>query len=381
MKRASALPQPPAARRQRIMGLELLRCVATAGIVFLHLATNGGFLDAVGVNLAPESVLAVFLTLCASTAVNVYGLISGYVLVDSAFKLRRWFALWFQAAATAIAICAVFSVLRPDSVTAKNWFSAFLPLSQKTFWYYSAYAGLYILTPMLNRALQAMSKQSLTALSFGILIVFCFLSFSDRGLQQKDPFALQGGYSLLWLMCLYILGATLRKTQLLRTVRTGVLVGLSLLCILLSQTIQHASMYPALTVLRRFRTACFLNPLLVAASFFTVEIFSRIRTGKVANRLIALFAPLTLGVYFWHTHTLPFSQLKNRTAVLAELPSIVSVAALIGAALALYLGCALPEWLRQQLFRLCRVDRWCAFLEKTTVALFKRIYSLIDKAD
>lgn len=381
MKRAPALPQPPAARRQRIMGLELLRCVATAGIIFLHFVTGGGFVDAVGVNLTPESFLTVFLTLCASTAVNVYGLISGYVLVDSAFKLRRWFALWFQAAATAIALCAAFSVLRPGSVTAKNWFSAFLPLSQRTFWYYSAYAGLYILTPMLNRALQAMCKKSLTALSFGILIVFCVLSFLDRGIQQEDPFALLGGYSLLWLMCLYILGATLRKTQPFRTVRTGVLVGLSFLCILLSQAIQHASVYPALTVLSRLRTACFLNPLLVAASIFFVEIFSRIRTGKVADRLIAFFAPLTLGVYFWHTHTLPFSQLKNRAAVLAELPSVVSVAALLGAVLALYLGCALLEWLRQQLFRLCRVDRWCAFLEKTTVALFERIYSLIDKAD
>lgn len=379
MELATASPQP-AAKRQRIIGLELLRCVSTALIVFLHLVNTGGFANAVGVNLKPESLITVFITVFACCTVSIYGMISGYVMISSTFKLRRWFAMWFQVVATALAICVLFTILRPGYVSTEIWISTFLPISQKTFWYYSAYAGLYIFVPLLNRALNAMSNKAMIALSMGILVLFSCLVFVDRNYLNKDPFDMSNGYSMLWMAFMYVLGATMRKTQVFRPLRTGVIVALCVGCTLLCQAVLIASTYPGLGFLHHLKVTSMVNPLLMVPSILSVELFTRIRLGKTATKIVNFFAPLTFGVYLVHAHTLTYTELANRTIALAKLPSVLSILALIGAVLTLCVVCSLLEWVRQRVFRLCRVEKLCVFLETKTVALFERIYSHIDKA-
>ena len=66
----------------------------------------------------------------------------------------------------------------------------------------TAYAGLFILIPILNRAIVNLSGKELLKICIAIFLVFSLLPT----LLNETVFGLGGGYSAIWLLLLYICG-------------------------------------------------------------------------------------------------------------------------------------------------------------------------------
>ena len=80
-------------KKERNYGIDLLRIVSMIMVVLLHVLGAGGLLEATfGINNKIVWLLEVF----AFCAVNCYALISGYVGVNSKFKLSNILILWLQ---------------------------------------------------------------------------------------------------------------------------------------------------------------------------------------------------------------------------------------------------------------------------------------------
>ena len=77
----------------RNLGVDALRCVSMLLIVCLHIMNRGG---AIPGTAARGALLLYPLRILASSAVNIYALISGYVMLRSRFRPARVLELWLQ---------------------------------------------------------------------------------------------------------------------------------------------------------------------------------------------------------------------------------------------------------------------------------------------
>lgn len=145
-------------------------------------------------------------TLCV-VAVNVFVLISGYFLINENFRLSKIWKLMAEVLFYSwLIVFFRFAIIKDFSnITSKNIIAAFLPVSYSEYWFVSAYVVMYLLSPVINLLLNNITQKQ----HFGVmlLLLFCFCIWSDI-----LPFSLlQGGYSFIWFICLYIVAAYFRK--------------------------------------------------------------------------------------------------------------------------------------------------------------------------
>jgi len=365
--------------KPRSENIDLLRILSMLAIVTLHILGHGGVLK----KLEPFSWQYYFcwtLEGVAYIAVNCYVLISGYFQSVSHFKLKKLLVLCWQTLFYAVAI---YAVLAAAGLIPFSWETArlmLLPLLSKRYWYVTVFAGLYVLSPFLNGAVQAMSKRAHFSLLLVLLLLFSGLpTFLDK---ITNGLNFGGGYGIAWFVVLYLLAAYLRRyytpdfragRHLLRFAVFALLVPLSKFCVLwlsktpLLQDVKLSDMfykYNSVLVL--------LSSLCAFLLFLNLKINSRILA-----KAIAAAAPLTFGVYLIHEHP----SLRGILWKFIDAPAWVGSRRLIvllpAAVLGIFLTCMVIERLRTLLFRpllasrcldsLCRrveegvrraVDRW-----------------------
>lgn len=81
--------------RQRLTGLDFLRILATFMVVGIHTMEYGGIPKAIAYENA-NSLLSVPLDAFFRCGVNCFGLLSGYFMCRSRFKLMRILRLWVE---------------------------------------------------------------------------------------------------------------------------------------------------------------------------------------------------------------------------------------------------------------------------------------------
>ena len=174
--------------QQRNYGIELLRIIAMFMIVVLHILGQGGALASV---THIQFHIAWTLEITCFCAVNIYALISGYVLSDKTFRLSRLISLWFHIVFYTASITFIFSVMGWNAFSIKGILNAFFPISRQQYWYLSSYCGLLLLTPFLNKVLAMIEKHEVrTVLVPGIFAVSIMPT-----LFSSDPLSTRLGYS------------------------------------------------------------------------------------------------------------------------------------------------------------------------------------------
>jgi surface polysaccharide O-acyltransferase-like enzyme len=82
--------------KKRIVSIELLRIIAMMMVVTLHYLDKGGVLPSLTGEMTLNGYVAWGVECLAIVAVNVYMLISGYLLVETGFKPGRLIELLCQ---------------------------------------------------------------------------------------------------------------------------------------------------------------------------------------------------------------------------------------------------------------------------------------------
>ena len=367
---AAALP--PRTGQERNYGIDFLRCVAMFMVVVLHIFNRGGAAEALRASTPAYQITFPLRILCAG-AVNLFGLISGYVMFNSRFKLRRLLELWFQILITGLALCIVGVLVCPKDTTGQVWLRALMPISQREFWYFSAYVGALVLSPLVNRGLSSMNRTQTLAVLWGSVLTFSVASIWGYCVVG-DPFGIKSGYSALWLLVLYIIGACIRKENLLSGVKSRWLWLALAASLAVSLGLDDLHRLAGWTALGSIQLANYVNPLQLVNGVCLLVLFSRLPCrSKGVRNVIRFFAPLSFGVYLIHVHNTCWVWLEGRFRFLTGLPLWQMLPALLGCALAIYLVCSGLDWLRCLAFRLCRISRLCGWLEDRLKTGFLKI--------
>lgn len=216
---------PAQAVRERNCGIDALRIVCMLMVTLLHVLGAGGVLEAVDAAAAGAPTVhratAYFLECGALCAVNCYALISGYVGMGTKYKFTNMAVLWLRVVFYTVGITVIYRLMGDAAIDRETWMNAFFPVMRSYYWYFTAYAGLYLFMPFLSIGFERMKKRQVQALMICFLICFSILPT----LFGRDPFYAIGGYSMIWLMILYIAGRYIGKYGLFHRVRTGRLLG------------------------------------------------------------------------------------------------------------------------------------------------------------
>ncbi len=292
-------------KKERMDGPDLLRCVAMMMIVVLHFLGKGGLLPywEVGGTITKTRAIADLLESFAIIGVNIYMLISGYFLPASHFRLSRLITLYVQLWIYSVGVaglCVATGLVSAETLTTHDILVLVLPVSMEHYWFLTAYLFLYLLLPILNVAVEKMTKEQL-------LWTTLFLLFVHSGLKSLLLVRLdtdRGGYHFLWYLIVYLIAAYIRKYQpafFQSKVRCAVLWLMGSLGVFAERMLfgivysRKGSLGQMLTVPLEYN-----HLLVLAASLGLFGLLLHVRLPRVLGGITRFLAPYTLGVYLLH---------------------------------------------------------------------------------
>lgn len=336
----------------RNYGVDLLRIISMFMVCLLHVLGHGGVLN----SAEPQSAAyyaAWLIEIAAYCAVNCYALISGYVGVNSKYKISNLIYLWLQVAFYSVGISIIFKIINYESIGWKGMLKSFLPVTFNQYWYFTAYFGLFLFIPFLNMALHKIPQK---IAKWSLIIMVAFITIFSR--LNGSIFGLSDGYSALWLIVLYLVGGYVKLYNPFKDIKTWkltlILIGLIIITWLSKIIIEFATLKILGQVNGSTILISYLSPTIFMVSVLFLLVFSRINVKH--HKLIAFFAPVSFGVYLIHVHSLIFSYVVKDFAVsFASFNPILMVLAVIGSAVAIYIVCSLIDYIRLLLFKLLRI--------------------------
>lgn len=197
--------------RERMVNLELLRCIAMFMVVVLHFLGKGGLLgDLAAENMGLVGTAAWVPEVFCIVAVNLYMLLSGYLLCESSFKLSRLLKLLLQIETYSVVFglaSAALGLVPAEELTTYFWLRLLFPVSMGHYWFMTAYVFIYLLLPFVGIAVKGMNRGQLRLAVGLLLFFFCVLKSVLPVRLDMD----EKGYDCLWYLCVFLTAVYIRK--------------------------------------------------------------------------------------------------------------------------------------------------------------------------
>ena len=352
----------PSAPTARNANMELLRIVSMLMILTLHFFAQGQVLTSVtpshGFNYhfvwITESVCLI--------SVNCYMLLSGFFLYRVVFRWRRVLSLYLQVVFYSLILAPFCFLLRLEPLSIDSLL-LFPPVSGRNNWYVTVYFALVFLSPVLNADVRNTSRQVFRAL---LLMLFFLFYVIPTCFFYVDQFNLGGGYTILWYMFVYLLGAYIGKYNIHNTPLPPALLFCSILLLPLSKGLMEVASrrFGRLVPFTRFLYTYNAVPVLLAAiAVFLFFVRLRIQS-PVLSRIINAVGKTTFGVFYIHSYYLLRPHLWVALGSLKYLDSPLFVPYTLCAVLFIFTLCSLVDLARASCFRRVGLDRLILSLDE-----------------
>lgn len=338
---------------ERHLGIDLLRIIAMLMVCTLHgnMFTGGLYKHPGHEDFQFMSSLTEAMSIIG---VNVYALITGYMMVNARWKLERYLALWLQVAFYVVGIVllswglAAVGVWPADNVDyGYDSYNMLLLFFGSENWYFASYSVLYFLLPFVNPLLLSLGQRRHAMLLLLLCVVLPVVNIFSA------DYVYAAGYNFVWLGVMYVLGAYVKLYR--PQCPAWLLIAVSVLCIVVHTLVREfdpadEKMVQAFTSYTSLCTVAYAMCVFLLFAKYTPR-------HRWLCALITFFAPLTFGIFLAHTHSSVTRFLTPECQAFVQslnYPWWISLA--IGPAI--FLAFSLPEFFRLHLFRLLRVDKW-----------------------
>lgn len=342
----------------RNYGIDILRLVSMYMVVVLHVLGCGGIIASCD-KFTTNYYVAWLLETSAYCSINIFAMITGYVMVNTKFNYFKIIPLWmtvsFYGAATYILFRFVpylhqlYGVCKIDFLTA-----TFSPVISRQYWYFTSYFCMFFFIPFINRCILSISKKDFKILCFTIIILFSVVPiFLTKG---KDPFLLSGGYNQWWLICMYFIGAYLKLHPINISKSKCLLIYLiSTLC---AWFIGHVLMRLFGSNAEKFWFVDYTSVFIVISGAALLVLFSQIDvTNTKLQKAIRFSSPLAFSVYLIHVQPLTYKYLLSwKFAAFANDTATVLIGKVIITTAIIFIGCLLIDIPRYYLFKVLRIN-------------------------
>lgn len=341
-------------KAKRQANFELLRIVAMMMIIVLHYLNKGELLTAYATDRSAVNYAAHLTEAFCIVAVNCYVLLSGYFLVESAWKPGRVVSLaaqilFYSVLIPVILICA--GVISAGELSVYDWLNFVLPVETEHYWFATAYLVMYVLAPFLAEGARRVEKRTLQVV-IGILVLYFSVWKSVLPVRLVTD---RYGYDFGWFVCLFLIAAYIRLYGLpkLERRKNAVLlyVGMCLGIFLLTAGVTAAAGKVAALEYYTDMPTTYDHILCLAGAIglFMVCKDTRLPEGRV-TAVIRGLAPYTFGVYLVHEHLLVRYEWMQWLGVDNVRGSWLFVPHMIGCVLVVYVTGTAADFVRERIF-------------------------------
>lgn len=365
-------------KMERNYGIDLYKIMAMIMVIILHILGQGGpYKDAP--IMSPQYLMTWFLIAAGFCSVNCFAMASGYLMVDTKFKLSRLVEMWFQVLFYSFGITLIFQLFNPEVVNMKLWLSAVFPILFKEYWYFTAYMGMILLTPIINAFFSRVSKKGI------IGIISVIILFSVYSTISKDVFELNDGFSVIWLLLMYVMGAAVKKLDIkIDTKKMKLYIVISVLAVVvtfLSMVVLGTVTKHIFGVYKGLKVGyTYVSPLIVLIAALLLIVFAnmKIRSTKI-KKVAYFFAPITFDSYLIHVHPIIFYiYLDNAFKFLVKLNPVLLAICTLGIALLGFLILSLIGRIRVKIFKLLRIRDVSSFIANKIEGNLNKVLEYFD---
>lgn len=289
-------------KEQRNAGIDLLRSIAMLMIVIHHVLLHGDILS----QADQQSIhyqAAWFLEILGFCAVNVYGMISGFVGYGHKHRLSRFVQLFFQVIFYTVIATVIFYFIRPEMVTGETILHAIFPFAFDMYWYYTAYFCLFFIMPYLDRMMEALTRDEARRLMLILFVVFSIL----QPIFNRQFALTNNGYSFLWLALLYLTGAYIKKYDFGKGNGTKFLIGYILCAFFIwFLKIGYERIFYVWTHEQRTseRFVNYTSPFVVLFAICLIVAFKEMKCREMLKKVAGFLAAVSFDVYLLHDEPL-----------------------------------------------------------------------------
>ena len=190
--------------KKRNPGVDLIRIVTMLGIVYSHVLFQGQGISKY--NRYKKKLISSYTYVFWHN--NSFALVSGIVGYKST-KYSNLLYLWLYVVFYSVGIHYYYLKYKEGASINGELYKEYNPVIYNRYWYFSSYFGMFIFLPAVNKGLQYLSKPEFKLLVMSIFFIFVFWFYYIN--YKFDVFRMNGGYSTIWLLCLYIIGAYIGK--------------------------------------------------------------------------------------------------------------------------------------------------------------------------
>ena len=360
---------------KREYGIDLFKIVSTFMILMLHTLTQGGVIAGV-TDLTVRSELMWLINIVCFCGVNCFAIISGYLGLNAKHKYSSIIMLWLQVFFTGVAINLINVVYSIYMGQSPNWVSlikSFFPISSEQSWYFSAYFCLFFFMPLLNKIINTLTKKEAGTIIIVSTVLFMFV----ETILHNSIFAINAGYTWIWLALLYFIGAYIKKYYDNKNTSIKINLIVFVACVVLTFisrigiALITQKIFGNVTSANKF--IAYTSPLMVIMAVTLLNIFRRLNISQSKGKILSFISSLTFGVYIIHTNRVLFAGLAGKAAFVNNYNILLSVIMLLAIVLALFIICAVFDYLRQLVFKLLRFKQFSEKLDLFITKIVNKI--------
>ena len=333
---------------KRNYSLDLFRIFLTLMICTLHILGQGGILK-VSIGTSNSLFFWIVNAVCIC-AVDGYGLLTGFHASTKATNYQKLIFLWFQVFFYSALLTIGFKVIKPDLIPINTVIKSLFPLTMGIYWYFSAYFALYILSPYINKFLFSLKKNEILRLSITLILLFCGLNVIN------DCFSACKGFSVIWLICLYIFGYTLKvyinDIQLSKIKIIFIILLLSLISVIPQQLFDIQ------------RLLIYVSPTILFIAVLLFILFYNLSIPNTFVKFIKYLSPLTFGIYLFQNSPIIWQLIRNQAAWINQFPIATAMLLLLLISVVLFACGTIVELCRATIFKLLNINQLSEFITK-----------------
>ena len=353
----------------RNSSVELLRIVSMLFIVISHASFHGGF-PKDGSSFQINDLFLDWFTL-GNLGVDIFVMITGYYMCEKELKIQRILKLlsqvWFYSL-----LSLLFGIVIKYKFTIKTVISFLFPTIFSTWWFFTAYFVIMILSPFINTFIDSIDRNKHKICISVMLTMWVVIpTFTNQKMFESE---------IPQFLMFYLIGAFLKKhpdnifkNKKIRMCVTIISFGLLFMSSVVFRTLEdYFSFFGGKSILFYYRHSL----LIVGASvgLFTMAIYRQPFFSSLINKI----ASCTFGVYLIHESPIVRSWLWLDIFHNYEYyNSGTLVVRLLLCAAIVFAVCSLIEIIRQKLFGKITLNI-IAYIYEKILTLSKQIIKKID---
>ena len=355
--------------KDRNYGIDLLKILCMFMVVILHILGHGGVLNS-AVDLSVNDTVAWFIEILCYCAVNTFAMITGYLCIKSNFKYKNVIGLWILVFFYNVLINLIF-----NGFDIELFIKSLFPVSTNSYWYFSSYFAFILFIPFINKCLNGLDKLEYRNLVYTIIFTFCFVGLFSNVLGV-DALVLQQGYSFVWLLAMYIIGAYINLFDFKFKHYTKLLYLLlflfSSMIVLLSRII--ILKFPILSeYLSSLIFISYISIFIVFNSVMLILLFNTIKVNNLFKRILSYLSGLSFSVYIIHCNLNIYSKfIVNQFQFFTDMNVFKMVFMILYTGVIIYVLCTLIDIFRYYLFKILKVDKLSDYIDKKIVCLLTK---------